>query len=613
MVNWVRVVVIVVLVCITIGILFLGEDQGRHEDKLQAGTSLRPHARQGKAAQPSDSAEGADEPAASTIAADATAPAADLEGLVHERAEGLVGRSALPPAFLSAEIKPSCECNDGAATEVRYCTAVVRACGLSSHHPSSVVVSQLAATLAATGAKAAVCKASAAVTVPALAGLGSCAALKLKDAGVEPSASDASEEAPPAHPGMAVAAGAGARAGEALPERLPKVSLANFGFPKRAPRGTGAPLKPGERRLPVFVCSHFANCFTGAWLAPTALLLRYSTPPHASFKGLASVEASTQAIMGPESFQTRDTFDFFIEHLSYYEQYVEEATGVPPGSARYDAATAEIVRQAEAHATHIAAKPPPFTAAELADPEVQRLRDTTLAVVPFYGGHRGTPQAEAAHSALSTRYAYLDATVYAVRAYFPNVVVAVLCEDDREAVEARGLPLLEVMQVYEVAETPAKLANHALMHAQTRFKADWDRFKYCYFTEGDQLPHIRDFKTLMGTLDPGESDGEGLYLAPHRLDTLPLPRDFEDPETKAGLEHGLDVLGYGRAGVIDIRGPQIGADGEDFSCCWQGGDIAIDAYHGPCEKAADVGACEKELFRKEPTFTVDGGFPFQVQ
>ena len=100
--------------------------------------------------------------------------------------------------------------------------------------------------------------------------------------------------------------------------------------------------------------------------------------------------------------------------------------------------------------------------------------------MPFYGG----TGSEASHSAADTRYAYLDATVHSLRAHFPYVVVAVLCEDDREAVEARGLPLLAVLLVEatppilqlvgnggaKLADAPALLAAASVIAVQTALK-----------------------------------------------------------------------------------------------------------------------------------------------
>ena len=77
----------------------------------------------------------------------------------------------------------------------------------------------------------------------------------------------------------------------------------------------------------------------------------------------------------------------------------------------------------------------------------------------------------------------------------------------------------------------------------------------------------------------------------------------------------ITPFSYGKGEVIDIEGRDLF---EQYSCCWEGGDVAR-PYTGKCAKAAASGdslvlmGCEHALWWQEPTFTVDGGFPFQVQ
>jgi hypothetical protein len=132
------------------------------------------------------------------------------------------------------------------------------------------------------------------------------------------------------------------------------------------------------------------------------------------------------------------------------------------------------------------------------------------------------------------RQKFFKMTVYSLLRYFSNVVVYVAKSEDKEKVLNWSLPLLGVFDMSDVLiAIPKKLYFHqrpveqllpkyALLDVAKRLRAsgepssrkEWRDFNSIYYTEGDQVLHLRKLKYFYRLFDA--SDGNFLFI-PHRL------------------------------------------------------------------------------------------------
>lgn len=151
---------------------------------------------------------------------------------------------------------------------------------------------------------------------------------------------------------------------------------------------------------------------------------------------------------------------------------------------------------------------------------------------------------------ISTRLKILffQASFWSVYRYHKNIYVTVKNAADYETVMDMHLPQVQVVNLAislgEAAQGMKYMSAVSLMHgmlikqsleyvATTWHTSEkWTRFKYLYFSVGDQMLHARDFPGLYNTLDVG-SEGNFL-LAPHRMQTLLVAQSFS-PEAQFAM------------------------------------------------------------------------------
>ena len=151
---------------------------------------------------------------------------------------------------------------------------------------------------------------------------------------------------------------------------------------------------------------------------------------------------------------------------------------------------------------------------------------------------------------ISTRLKVLffQATFWSVYRYHKNIYVMVKSSADYETVADMRLPHVQIVNLaislgeavqgmkytLAVSLTHGSLIKQSLEYAATSWQTSdkWSRYKYLYFSVGDQLLHARNFKSLYDTVDVG-SEGNFL-LAPHRMQTLLVAQSFS-PEAQFAL------------------------------------------------------------------------------
>jgi hypothetical protein len=133
------------------------------------------------------------------------------------------------------------------------------------------------------------------------------------------------------------------------------------------------------------------------------------------------------------------------------------------------------------------------------------------------------------------RQHFFHATFYSVYRYFSEILVYVASEQDKQLLESWNIPAKKIIVMDSIlaAVPPEKyffhdnqrkeprprnqlLPKYSLLAAVESFKTDpsWSEYRYLYYTEGDQILHLRKLKYLIRALDA--RDGKDA-LIPHRM------------------------------------------------------------------------------------------------
>jgi len=190
------------------------------------------------------------------------------------------------------------------------------------------------------------------------------------------------------------------------------------------------------------------------------------------------------------------------------------------------------------------------------------LGDRVVACMPFYGSGVGT-----GHSMAQTRFVYLNATYFSIAKVFKHVVVFV--ENDADAEYCRrssGLPFFEVILVRGLAN-PKLLGVATVLEMQRKFQTREWTFDWMYFTESDQVLHLRPHQ-LADLL--AKASGPTDMVAPHRFLPFPHRKDFDEgyfdtlKAMTSGLKRELDVIEAKR--MVHVK------DETAARCCFDRGD-----------------------------------------
>jgi hypothetical protein len=282
-----------------------------------------------------------------------------------------------------------------------------------------------------------------------------------------------------------------------------------------------------------------AEDFAAAWLITRERFLASKRFIYASTNMAGVSFAITRAkCRGCHPLLTRDYFDFLVEHLSTTSNQIPHSNKVV-FQIYYDRIRKVV------HELRSLARDRPET-----DP---RLKET-LAVLIYSSITFSRPQANVQSS---IREPFFEATFWSVYRYIPNIIVFVASDHDREAVEAMNLPTIELKQLrvpldhknrtvalprYSLSWLDATLRASSvepsdgedgemglqgknsetdidpnpqritLSQANATWK--WDQFKYVFFSEGDQIVHLRQASGLYDALDIGQGK---LVVVPHRM------------------------------------------------------------------------------------------------
>lgn len=218
---------------------------------------------------------------------------------------------------------------------------------------------------------------------------------------------------------------------------------------------------------------------------------------------------------------TRDYFDFFTEHLSAYSNIIGASFDMKFQKPLLDQLNMNLANLSQVLKNH--------SLSLISNQRGDRLL-RTICVIPFSDKMANLDgmfdDLEKMHS--SNRRNYFLATFYSVWRYFPNVVVYVATTREKEIVLDWKLPLFDIIDMSTVLATvpPQKyfrnrplsqlLPKYALLDMVVRLRdeAKWDAFSYVYYTEGDQILHLRKIRQLYGVIDASNNT---VAIVPHRM------------------------------------------------------------------------------------------------
>ena len=122
---------------------------------------------------------------------------------------------------------------------------------------------------------------------------------------------------------------------------------------------------------------------------------------------------------------------------------------------------------------------------------------------------------------VNIRKYFFESTFWSVFRYIPNVCVFVASDQDRNEVMEMRLPLwtgqpIQLVVPVDVKNRTVLLPKMSLVYSLKQMLSDplWMPFQYVYYSEGDQIVHLRHSTDLYNVID--DSDGS-FVLVPHRM------------------------------------------------------------------------------------------------
>lgn len=271
-----------------------------------------------------------------------------------------------------------------------------------------------------------------------------------------------------------------------------------------------------------------AEDFAASWLVTSERFLASKRFISAStnMAGVSFAVTRTKC-KGCVTMLTRDYFDFLVEHLSTTSNQIPNSNKLV--FQIYYGRIRKVVDQLRVLATDRTETDP-------------RLKET-LATLIYSSITFSRPQA---YEQANIREPYFEATFWSVYRHIPNIIIFVGSDHDRKAVEDMKLPAIQVKQLSvpldhknrtvalpryslhwldEVMRIDIKrqmVGNEGNEGGSERRKTsvhetenpNWSRFRYVFFSEGDQILHIRQASGLYDALDIGQGK---IVVVPHRM------------------------------------------------------------------------------------------------
>jgi len=252
-----------------------------------------------------------------------------------------------------------------------------------------------------------------------------------------------------------------------------------------------------------YQCPEAGEAYSAAFLCKKAVFLKHLVPETRLHKGVGNMEgASNYMFKRNRLLKTVDLFDFFVEHLSWYERRLFK-----DASLLRDRSLARIKTQT-------------FHRTSQVNPSGQS-SDKVVVIMPYYATKGG----DSGHSALESRRIYLRKTVESLKPTFPHYTVCVATKPDYEYVTdpSNELGFYDVLHYYTLPK-PSRLGFATVHTAQQAMLTNpkWSRFEYVFYTESDQILHVRDVNRLLHIASSEVPN----HVLPHRISPVPRRVDM---------------------------------------------------------------------------------------
>jgi hypothetical protein len=273
--------------------------------------------------------------------------------------------------------------------------------------------------------------------------------------------------------------------------------LSFYQLPKRTFGHSGLHLVksiPGDETYPEFSAAYLASVQR---FVKSEKVMRGSVYP-----GMENV--TLEFLRNPcencHSLRTFDYLDFMLEHLSsttnqlpiYHDHDLFQMLA-------YKLSNTSLALKKQSSLHHL-------------DPRL----DNTLAILIF----SSNAYSRAGKLQSTIRSAFLEVTFWSMHRYFRNIHIFVANQRDEQTMKSLGMPYAS-LKIIETAldhrNLTVWLPRDSLLYLVRKLKKPssfFQKYKYIYFSEGDQILHLRGPEVLYNAID--DSNGS-FVMIPHRL------------------------------------------------------------------------------------------------
>lgn len=314
-----------------------------------------------------------------------------------------------------------------------------------------------------------------------------------------------------------------------------------------------------------YECRDQGEAYSGAWLTSTKTFVEKTIDHEKVYSwGLNMEAASFIMLRNTRRVKSVDLFDFFVNHLSWYERLLSETTaayGKPNDGS--NVVTEAVIRRLKAQTKAL-------NETSHHAPHQKNLK--TVVLMPFFASKwTGKIGKDAGHSNHELRRQYLSACFWSFHSIFPHVVASTATAQDRDwLLQDSGLPFFDVITHNHPEKGPGVPKPSALgmatvveAHRALQDKRastilpdmSWGEFEYILYTESDQVIYLRDIGRLLH-----EAKKPKTLVLPHRQMPVPTRDDFFE---------GVEMVGYARKTAMKTK--EHVEDLSRASCCFDRG------------------------------------------
>lgn len=286
----------------------------------------------------------------------------------------------------------------------------------------------------------------------------------------------------------------------------------------------------------LYACPENGEAYSAGYLGSRSTFLRHLVPAHRLIRGQGNMEGASHTMFRNNRLhKTVDLFDFYIEHLSWYERRLFK------GAESVRSHVIERLKRQTAHRSTTSSG-----------------RLDAVALMPFYA----TAGGDSGHSALESRRIFLNMTHQSLAPHFGKIVVCVATDFDESYLARSGLHFFDVLRAHVFK--PSRLGFATVHLAQQRLLSDqrWADVRYIFYTESDQIFHIRDLALLLKFADQSPPS----LLLPHRVMPVPVREDLGALSRDENIH--LDAMReFTRNAAKTLHRIKVG-DVQHASCCF---------------------------------------------